>query len=194
MSKSTLDDYQFDGEYPWRDKELMKRLYWDEKMTQAEIADLFGCGAGTVSDWLRNRHELGTRSISEAKEWTKGYVGVPFYTARRGYERWEGDGHTIKVHRIVAAAEYGFDAVADKHVHHKNGIPWDNRPENLELLSVSDHSTHHKKLDGLDRIRVAELYENGDISYRRLHDILDYDNVSWFTIMGAHKDFYGDGE
>lgn len=29
-------------------------------------------------------------------------------------------------------AEHGVDAVAGKHVHHKNGIRWDNRPEKLQ--------------------------------------------------------------
>jgi len=37
--------------------------------------------------------------------------------------------------------------VKDKHVHHKNGIPWDNRPENLEAMSRQEHRTIHNQPD-----------------------------------------------
>lgn len=193
MSQSTLDDYQFAGEHPWRNKELMERLYLDEKMSHSEIAEFLDCGYGTVATWIREKHEIPTRSISEAREIQKGYIGPPFFVGEHGYERWDADGHTVNVHRLLAASEWGPEAVEGMHVHHKNEIPWDNRVENLELLSVGQHSArHHTKIDFVDRVRIAELYENGDISYRGLHDALDYDHVDWTTLMNIHKEFYGD--
>jgi hypothetical protein len=51
----------------------------------------------------------------------------------------------LPVHRLLAVAEFGADAVADKVVHHKNGIPWDNRPDNIELLDRAEHSRHHRQ-------------------------------------------------
>jgi len=52
------------------------------------------------------------------------------------------------VHRLAAVAWFGFDAVKNKHVHHKNGIPWDNRECNLEPISPEEHNTiHHKGKD-----------------------------------------------
>ena len=48
-------------------------------------------------------------------------------------------GDTIQIHRLVAIAEYGFEAVENSHVHHINSIPWDNRPSNLIPLSPSEH-------------------------------------------------------
>jgi hypothetical protein len=43
----------------------------------------------------------------------------------------------------LAVAEYGYDAVCNKQVHHENGVPWDNRPENLELMRIDEHAKHH---------------------------------------------------
>jgi hypothetical protein len=47
------------------------------------------------------------------------------------------------VHRLLAIAEYGTDPVAGNHVHHKNGIKWDNRPTNIEPVNHSEHARKH---------------------------------------------------
>lgn len=46
-------------------------------------------------------------------------------------------------HRLIAVAEYGIDEVVGKHIHHENGIPWDNRPENLTPMAAPDHLSEH---------------------------------------------------
>jgi hypothetical protein len=58
-------------------------------------------------------------------------------------------GDSIPVHRLLAVAEWGVDAVKGKHVHHENGVKWDNRVGNLELLNPSEHAKMH--------------YEKGDL-------------------------------
>jgi hypothetical protein len=30
-------------------------------------------------------------------------------------------------------------------VHHKNHIPWDNRPENLEIIGHAEHTARHHR-------------------------------------------------
>lgn len=64
-----------------------------------------------------------------------------------GYARWRdccrGVESYVYVHRLLAVAEYGFDALEGMHVHHRNHIRWDNRPENIELREPAEHGCYH---------------------------------------------------
>jgi hypothetical protein len=52
----------------------------------------------------------------------------------------KGDAYIVSVHRLVALAEYGFEAVVGCHVHHKNKHPIDNRPTNLSVHASDEHT------------------------------------------------------
>jgi hypothetical protein len=67
-----------------------------------------------------------------------------------GYEyarcRAGGDDSTVYVHQLVAILAGAdprevFDPDVD--VHHRNSVPWDNRPENVELRGSREHRTGH---------------------------------------------------
>lgn len=64
-----------------------------------------------------------------------------------GYEYVTEDGSTqeqpVYIHRLVAVAEYGIDAVKDMDVHHKVPIQWLNVPDNLEPVDPIEHRTSH---------------------------------------------------
>lgn len=69
-------------------------------------------------------------------------MGKPYrMTRRKGHPLAQRDGQ-IYVHRLVAWEHYGpFDPAC--HVHHLNGDPIDNRPENLEVLTPEEHAARH---------------------------------------------------
>jgi hypothetical protein len=56
-----------------------------------------------------------------------------------GYEKvvteYQGKVERVQIHRLVAVAEYGFDAVRDMDVHHTKGPPFDN----LAVLTPEEH-------------------------------------------------------
>jgi len=92
------------------------------------------------------------------------------YWRETGYLAWkhsiDGDAKTISVHRLVAVAEYGFDATIGMDVHHINGVKWDNRPENLDLVDRGEHrSAHKRKTTWLDTLAMAEMYRENPSTY-----------------------------
>lgn len=126
---------------PWHDPDILEELYWEEGMSLLEIGDELGCSNTTVKRWM-DRHDISTR--------TAPYHKPPcFHTDDRGYESWrheigdKEDQYRVRVHRLVAVAEYGFDAVVEMDIHHENGIPWDNRPCNVFPISHQDHGKLH---------------------------------------------------
>ena len=191
---------------PWKDPDVLRRLYHDEEMSTREIADELGVSSSTVSNWLNRtsvktrpntqkrspkargeaydkstlhelyvRRKLTLRETAEkvncdpqtVKEWLDRYdIGTrkgpashkpaPFRTHLKGYEQWRCHGnrseHIVYVHRLLAVSEYGADAVDGMHVHHKNKIPWDNRPENIELMTPEEHSRHHYSLGEAEEV------------------------------------------
>jgi transposase-like protein len=128
-----------EGDEQYKDRPQLRELYIDEGLTSREIAERFGISKSTVLDWL-DRFDIEKRP-------SKRDMVPNFRTTVGGYEEVrtvsDGDRHHVLVHRLLGVAEFGFDDVAGADVHHENGIPWDNRPENLSPMSRSDHLSHH---------------------------------------------------
>jgi hypothetical protein len=120
------------------DPDELRRLYHGEGMTLKEIGDRHGMTKPGVL-YHMEKHGIETRSNQRVEAPT-----ATFTMTGRGYEEWQsshnGDIDHVKVHRLLAVAEFGFDAVADNHVHHETNIAWDNRPENISILSPSEHN------------------------------------------------------
>jgi transposase len=105
--------------------------------------------------------------MSSVKQTSNGELSISFLN---GYEcirhRYKGEGCRVRVHRLVAVAEHGIEAVKGKVVHHKNRIRFDNHPSNLELMEDEEHGlktfeediARERKSVNRDRKELAELY------------------------------------
>ena len=127
----------------YRDEGWLREKYHGERWTLQDMADECGVTIGTVHRWMK-RH--GVKRRDRKQYLRREYAG--FYNQQSGYEAWsshntEGTTDHLRVHRLLAVAKYGFDAVCGKQVHHKNGIRWDNRPENIEIVTRDQHREAH---------------------------------------------------
>jgi hypothetical protein len=59
------------------------------------------------------------------------------------YRRCTKNGKFVYEHRWIMEQKIGRKLTRNEHVHHINGNPKDNRIENLEILSKSDHAKTH---------------------------------------------------
>ena len=144
-SKRSLASHKGAGHNkPWMDKDNLESEYIEKGRPATELSDEWGCDKKTIYNWL---DKFGFDRRDAGHYCRKEYVN--YNTSPAGYERWqlnagEDRGRTVSVHRLAAVAWFGIESVAGKHVHHKNGVKWDNRKENVELLEASEHMRLHQ--------------------------------------------------
>jgi len=155
---------------PWKEKSTLEGLYHDQQMTLEEIAEKYDKSDTTILYWMRKhgieREDRSTR-IKKAYRYKAPYYG----TGTQGYERWEirtPDGKAVpRVHQLLLIAD-GVDPHKvfdpDTDIHHQNGVRWDNRPDNLELVDHADHASHHGKLSEEERQEIIERCGQEDIT------------------------------
>lgn len=114
-----------------------------------------------VSAWKAARTRCrackhAAHSKAMAGESNPAFLGTPFIDSD-GYVRvWAPDHHRadnsgrVYEHILVAEAAFGVKVTRDFHVHHKNEVKSDNRPDNLEVLSASEHHRGHRPYANLD--------------------------------------------
>ena len=142
------------NEQKYTRREWLKEKY-DAGLQSTEIAEICDCDRETIRRWA-NRFGFG-RDVAESSKLTvendsnhpfKERSGKAlFFTHReKGYEivGCGVDKDQVKLHRLLATLEVDDLSELDgKVVHHQSNVPWDNRPENLEVMDRGEHTKHH---------------------------------------------------
>lgn len=163
----------------WQDSELINRLYHEEEMSGPEIADELGCSVAPIYERIDK-----TRSTAEANQIWSWKLPPNIRVGMDGYEYFQtkihGESVRFSHHRLLAVSEYGLEAIADKVVHHKNGVPWDNRPSNLEIMTQSRHVREHlEEIPTTDKLGILEMSSNSPATHA---DIAEAKGVSGSTV------------
>jgi hypothetical protein len=103
-----------------------------------------------------------------------------------GYVTWRQSSQNQRrvnfpVHRLLAVAEYGFEAVLGKEVHHENGVPWDNRPDNISLVDPAEHRQIHNGPRISDQDLLMDLRAGAAVLGRapKTTDVENFGQYSW---------------
>ena len=83
-----------------------------------------------------------------------------------GYKYVSVDGHKIAEHRLIVQEREGKKLTSNEVVHHVNGDRFDNRPENLVVVSRAEHRRLHsgtkwKRWTPAEKLRALELKAAG---------------------------------
>jgi len=139
-----IDQSVNNTERPWRDEGKFREKYVEKGMGVESMADEWHTSTQTIRRW-RDNHDVEPKHSG-------GYYGggIPEGSQSAGervdrYPRLFSDGPYV--HQLVALYK-GADpekvfSSGEWHVHHKNEIPWDNRPSNIEVVSRADHIGEH---------------------------------------------------
>lgn len=109
----------------------------------------------------------------------------------------------ISEHRVIAEWASGRKIKSDEHVHHKNFIRSDNRPENLVIMDAKEHLAYHanilngKKWDHNTNSEWIENFkknhsrfmkennpaERKDVTFAKILQVCDRDGFNWSHIQ-----------
>ena len=139
------------------DEDELRETY-ERTGSMKHTAEELETGHKTVRKYL-NHYEIEIdHSHSKRTKEKRLREPAPFFHPQ-GYEAWGHEDGNFMVHRLLAVAEFGFDAVAGKMVHHRNGIRWDNRIENLRVRDQGQHIHEHLNTGGLEDLLAEESSE-----------------------------------
>lgn len=109
-----------------------------------DLADKYDVDAVTVSNRLKS---LGVDVTNGGPRKQPPAFGLHDNGDGYCYERVSSSESEVHVHQLLAIAEGAepnqIFSNGGTHVHHKNGICWDNRPDNLEVLTPREHRQRH---------------------------------------------------
>lgn len=152
------------------DRDTLSRMYWDENQSASAIANHFGVSTSTIHNYLKRLDiplraaggQLGELNASWSGGRTidkDGYILV----RAKAHPRSNRAGY-VREHRLVMEKKLGRFLTATEVVHHIDGNPQNNDPDNLYLYDCNaDHlrdeltgRTPNWSEEGLHSIRHAQ--------------------------------------
>lgn len=138
---------KYDIKPRWKNKEWLKSQHVYKRQDCETIARRCRVTGTTIQYWV---NKLDIEKMSR-QEYMLSSTTVSLITDSDGYKRFKSSVNrvekTVGVHQLVLIAHgadpYKVFSMGEYHTHHKNGRPWDNRPDNLELLHNTDHINEH---------------------------------------------------
>jgi predicted DNA-binding protein YlxM (UPF0122 family) len=134
-------DIQSRNQWEIEDEDALRELYHDENKSLEEVGEELDASAKAVQRPME-RFEIPRRDPRHTRD-------APTLYVNDGYKTWHindwNDQYNVRVHRLVAVAEHGYEAVKSNVVHHKNRHKCDNRTENLELMTQAEHNREHSE-------------------------------------------------
>lgn len=142
------------------DPDEVKRLYFDEKMSFADIAKELGLSSHSQVQDCFERNGFEARRRGAAVSLSRGPHKMHTH---HGYELFKpSSDEQAFVHKLAAVAWFGFGSVKNKQVHHWSGVPWDNREDNLSPLTASEHTALHNRDYYEHRESKPEAFRDGE--------------------------------
>src|SRR6056297_974458 len=120
---------------PYQSKETLERLYFEQGLSQYDIADRFGISQPTVSYWFDQYDIRGETQNFYRVEKPDGKLQLQ-----------TPSGETVYCHQVVALQDYSISEVfhEDTHVHHLMGSGESvDLPEKLDVLHGGEHVRRH---------------------------------------------------
>lgn len=113
---------------------------------------------GRLGSGMRGKKRVFTdshcKAISTAKILQADKFSIGFRKKPSGYiEHTRGKNKGKLSHRIIMEGHLGRELLSSEHVHHKDGNKENNDIENLEIMTASQHSSHHAKENQHNRRR-----------------------------------------
>lgn len=183
---------------PHKDEDWLREQYVEQGKSMDQIGREQDVNSGTIWYYI-DKHDIERRDRMEAVKDAVRVNRANYHTMPSGHTRWQasfdGDDEVMYVHRLLAISKYGVEAVMNKDIHHKNGIPWDNRPKNIDLLSPSEHISHHthgrdswekKRTPWRDKDTLKELYVERQMSCMEIADEFDISSTTVTRWLRKH--------
>jgi len=179
----------------WTEEEKKELLELYNKLENDELVEHFN---RTCKSIYSKASELGIRRSKEMQRKNVGKtlrckIGPPRncgkYISSKGYVYVLATSYSrrskrryIREHILVMESSIGRYLEKDEVVHHINGIKDDNRIENLQLMTHSEHSAYHMTLNNPNykHVDIGKLIEEHD-SGKTIKRICEENNISTTT-------------